>query len=178
MLYPGGSGIAAFSRRMAMNFIVKGVIGVVVLASFVSCAAVPDRGQGHGNDRFAEFPTALKKAYEDYWETRAEKQHENAYSKEVPDFRAAINLGQYSNYLKLFEGAELKQVEPKAVTCVEGQVCYVETELVYVLGNGTRDVRQVRDCWEEWNGRWFHRIRNPLIFPGLDKPLGNVNRDQ
>ena len=112
---------------------------------------------------------ALEKAYLDYWEARAEKQHEDAYSDEVPDFRAATTLGQYSNYLKLFENAELGQVEPQAVTCVEEHICFVETALTYVLKDRVRDVRHVRDCWEKWNGQWFHRIRNPLIFPGLDK---------
>ncbi|OPL12224.1 MAG: hypothetical protein AVO38_04170 [delta proteobacterium ML8_D] len=170
-LFLGGSRITKFSSRVAESFNGKEVVLTILLTSLlVSCAAAPDRRQIiYGPEIFKEAPMALERAYADYWEMRAKKQHANAYSNEVPDFRSAITPEQYSNYLKLFEKAKLAQVEPQGVTCPEERICFVETALTYILNDKVSDVRHIRDSWEKRNGQWFHRIRNPLIFPGLDK---------
>ena len=171
LLHLGGSRITKFSTRVVVSLNGREVVGTILLmVLLVSCVPALDRGQIYGADEiFKGTPVALRKAYSSYWEARAKKHHKDAYLDEVPDFRAAITLGQYSNYLRLYEKADLGQVKPQSVTCLKKHICFVETALTYVLKDGVHDVRYVKDCWEEWNGQWFHRIRDPLIFPGLDE---------
>ena len=154
----------------------------LVACNIGGTAAVRD-----GKEAFARAPQGLRQAYVAYWQARARNAHKETFSLEAPYFQETVPFPYYETYLKLFEKAGLQSIRPCSVDCRQPFSCRVETDIEYLgTSRAGQDIRQLSDCWVQAGGKWWHVVRNPLVFsefsmgplgPPVDKPVDKLENN-
>lgn len=111
----------------------------------------------------------LVQAFERYWAYRVKENVSEAFALEAPYVQEMVSPGRYRNYLRLYGKARLKAVHIYAVEPESTQYLCLDCKGVYELNSEKEETRDFQDCWVKVNGKWYHVLKNPLIFPRLDQ---------
>lgn len=136
--------------------------------SLLACS-IWDNGLIRDDSRvFNHAPQGLRQRYVAYWQARARHAHKESFSLEAPYFQETVSFAYYETYLKLFEKAKLQSIRPCSVVCKKPFSCYVDTKVVYHgTSNAESNIRELLDYWVQAGGKWWHVVRDPLVFSGL-----------
>jgi len=110
---------------------------------------------------------ALIQTFQRYWAYRIKENIDEAFAMEAPYVQEMVSLGRYRNYLRLYGKARLKAVHIYKVEPESEQYLCLDCRGFYELKGEKKETRDFRDCWVRVNGKWYHVLKNPLIFPSL-----------
>jgi hypothetical protein len=113
----------------------------------------------------------LEKEFMRYWTLRYTDQFESAYAMEAPQLREAITFNQYKNYVLRTSNQQAKKLEitrMEAYDSSEGNKIADIGCRFYLESNKDKEKQvYIEDKWIRINGKWYHGLRNQLLFPGL-----------
>lgn len=110
---------------------------------------------------------ALVQAFKRYWAFRVKENVDEAFKLEAPYVQEMVAPGRYRNYLKLYGKARLKSVHIYAVRVESSFHICLQCRGEYEVKGKKEETRDFDDCWVEVKGKWYHVLKNPLIFPKL-----------
>jgi len=110
----------------------------------------------------------LMASFSQYWRFVAGKEVEKTFVCEAPYVREILGKDAYVLYQNLFMKADLQEVEVLGVTCERSFLCCVDCRLTYVV-DGKKEVHERRDRWVQVGDRWYHVLKNPMLFPQLGR---------
>ena len=145
------------------------VFGVFVLAfiiMFLGCGEGKLKIEG-SKELFNKVP-GLYDVFKEYWSCRAKLDADNAFKFEAPHIQFMIRKKAYRAYINWFGKATLQAIEPYKVECEKDFYCCVDMKMDFVIKKDKKhDIREGRDCWIKVGGKWWHVMRNPLLFLGI-----------
>lgn len=148
--------------------IVKTVLLIVLLAVFSGCA-----GRYNGIVSFQNEPAVdktLVREFNRYWDFRANINTSgmniaHTFSMEAPFMRDMLGEKKHEAYVKMFhKNAEMKDVKVLSVNVVKDFYVTFEFEASFLKKNEI-EKRIINDDWIMINGKWYHLLKNRLLFP-------------
>lgn len=109
----------------------------------------------------------LPQIFAHYWWLRFQGKTKKMFSLEAPYFQEMVNLEKYHNYVKGAANNELIDVQ---VIDIKGKSEYlyeVPCRLKFKTPNGIVEENDKLDRWVKVDGKWYHVLRNKLIFPRI-----------
>jgi len=121
----------------------------------------------------------LVQTFQRYWAYRVKEKVNDAFKLEAPYVQEMVSPGRYRNYLRLYGKGRLKAVNIYAVHAETAHSLCLDCRGLYQPEGKKEETRDFQDCWVEVNGKWYHALKNPLLFPRLGSDWSkscNVNR--
>lgn len=125
----------------------KVLFGVLSVALFAACAAVPGKTGG---------PAALEKRVEARWDLLVQGKVAEAYAFSSPAAREVTSLEKYSGSIKpgIWRSGTVSKV-----ACAVEDVCSVEVDVKYVFkprgAPALESVRTLKETWRKDAGEWW-----------------------
>ncbi len=118
------------------------------------------------NDSVLEEKEGLMADFNQYWSLVARKEVEKTFAREAPYVQEMISESSYRLYMKLLYKSELQGVEVLGVSCEQPFFCCIDCRLTFLSQERTVR-RNRRDCWVRVQSKWYHVLKNPIVFPQL-----------
>jgi len=109
---------------------------------------------------------SLQQAFRLYWGLRSKGDFEQAFKMEAPYVQEMVALGMYHNYIRLFSKARPKAIHIYRMESEETFFVTLDCRAVYQV-NGNEKTRDFQDRWVSVEGKWYHVLKNRLMFPQL-----------
>jgi hypothetical protein len=147
----------------------SGRLQIVALAIglLVGCAAA-QAGPRVVADKGVSFQQneALRQAFQRYWGFRAKGDFLDAFKMEAPYIQEMVSPDTYHDYIRLFSKVQLDEIHIYRMDSEEPFFVSLECRGVYQQ-KGKPETRDFLDHWVRADGKWYHVIKNPLMFPQL-----------
>jgi len=121
----------------------------------------------------------LAKVFQRYWAYRVKENVNEAFKLEAPYVQEMVSPGRYRNYLRLYGKGRLQSVSIYAVHAETAYYLCLDCRGLYQPKGKKEETRDFQDCWVKVNGKWYHVLQNPLLFPRLGSDgskFYNMNR--
>lgn len=156
------------------NFLLKiysaHVIGMALsLFLYSGCASSPVRSfpvlYGMQDGKTVEWPDSQsEKRFMQYWSGRFAGDTEAGYMLESPDFREVVPLEKYKNYVQHAVRNKLSNMEIRQIRYESDFLITIDCVARIKTGNGEMTEISMLDRWVMTSGKWYHIIKDPLIF--------------
>jgi len=153
---------------MSVRWLLAGLLALLLMGIVAGCARVSGPAVTLDRSVSIDGKSGLLETFRAYWALRTKGDADGAFRLEAPYVQEVVPMQRYRNYVRLFRGARLVNVEIYGVdsnesfsslTCLDCRAAYE--------GKGGGEQRDFRDCWVKVDGSWYHVLNNPLIFPQL-----------
>ncbi len=150
---------------MSGRWLLAGLLALLLIGIGAGCARVSGPAVTLDRSVSIDGKSGLLETFRAYWALRTKGDADGAFRLEAPYAQEMVPMQRYRNYIRLFHGARLVNVEIYGVDSSEAffSTC-LDCRAVYE-GKGGGGQRDFRDCWVEVDGSWYHVLNNPLIFP-------------
>jgi hypothetical protein len=110
----------------------------------------------------------LKKAFSSYWFKRfAGEPSKDIFRLEAPHFQVMAIYERYQAYLKKFPRAQILRMEIASFVQATEHLYEIPVNIVFQDTDGLEQTMSTRDRWVYVEGKWYHVLRDPLVFPRI-----------
>lgn len=153
-----------YMNRILAGFVLLSFLGPSAFSFGASSIVSPLSGP---NEKISWPEPDLAQAFEKYWSAFAREDMDACLEMEAPHFRFVVDRERYVNYFDIVTKGEVTKVEilePHARTPF-----FAEVPIWLIKRTPSGEVVRIgmKDRWVKVQGRWYHVIRDPLVFPGV-----------
>ena len=163
-------------RRSLSNYCAQAFVMVLLVCvlsggcSTLSCQVQPQASITYSQDcnitREQSWPDdRLKDAFAVYWALRFTGPIEDAFAFEAPYFQEMVGAKRYGALLRGTLMNVLDEVEVRDLVRESEYLYEVHCAIRFTRPDGGKKQMFYRDLWVYAGDRWYHILRNPILFP-------------
>lgn len=153
-----------FTKGLVVGFVFFCLCGPSAFSSGTSSIVSPRSGP---NEKISWPEPELGQAFEKYWNAFAREDMDACLEMEAPHFRFVVDRGRYLNYFNIVSKGDVTRVEILEPLARAPFFAEVPMWLIKTSPSGEAVRIGMKDRWVKVQGRWYHVIRDPLVFPGV-----------
>ena len=109
----------------------------------------------------------LEKAFRVYWSSRFAGLWKTTWEMEAPYFREMVREKKYENFIKSHGGAEDVSIDIENISLETDNLANIHCEISQI-NNKEKKSYFLKDKWVQVQGKWYHVISDPILFPSVN----------
>lgn len=111
---------------------------------------------------------SLEQVFAGYWTKRfAKADPEELMALEAPHFQEMVALQRYQAFMQNLPQGSIQEIEIASAMQVTEHLFVISMRISYICSKGEQRAFSLRDRWVQVQEKWYHLLRDPMIFPGL-----------